>query len=205
MCFLRRCGIPWNGRPPFWVTTIHPPYGHTCPRVWGPHFRLGHGSDTICKWPRPNCVDIVHFRAHAPHDFILTQSTQQWGKRPLHIKGRSFPINTFSYASLDDVGFHGMQDPPFGSLQHMITLIYVSIHICDLHFIYCGLFAHTAAKHFLVFKESLCCNKDNLPSVVYSTGMEDLSSCSSPLFEWNLKFIKRNIYIYIYFFFQYYR
>ena len=65
----------------------------------------------------------------------------------------------------------------------MITLIYVSIHIYDLHFIYHSLFAHTVAKHSLVFKESLCCNKDNLPIVVYSTCMEDLSSCSFPLFE----------------------
>ena len=40
--------IPWNARPPFWVTTIHPPYGHTRPRVWGPHFRLGYGSTQ--KW-----------------------------------------------------------------------------------------------------------------------------------------------------------
>ena len=53
MCFPRRCGIPWNVRPHFWVTTIHPPYGHTRPRVWGPHFRLGHGSDTICNDPTP--------------------------------------------------------------------------------------------------------------------------------------------------------
>lgn len=65
----------------------------------------------------------------------------------------------------------------------MITLIYVSIHICDLHFIYHSLFAQIAAKHSLVFKESLSCNKDNLPSVVYSTCMEDLSSWSFPLFE----------------------
>ena len=38
---------------------------------------------------------------------------------PLHIEGRSFLINTFPCASLGDVGFHGMQDPPplFGSLQ----------------------------------------------------------------------------------------
>ena len=34
-------------------------------------------------------------------------------KRPLHIEGRSFLINTFPCASLGDVGFHGMQDPPF--------------------------------------------------------------------------------------------
>ena len=44
---------------------------------------------------------------------VLPQSTQQWGKRPLHIEGRSFLINTFSCASLGDVGFHGMQDPSF--------------------------------------------------------------------------------------------
>ena len=62
---------------------------------------------------RPNCVDIVRFEAHTPHGFVLPQSTQQWTKRPLHIKGRSFLINTFSCASLGDVGFYGMQDPPF--------------------------------------------------------------------------------------------
>ena len=55
--------------------------------------------------------------SHTPHGFVLPQSTQQWGKRPLHIKVRSFLINTFPCASLSDVGFHGMQDPLFGSLQ----------------------------------------------------------------------------------------
>ena len=61
----------------------------------------------------PNCVDIVHFGAHTSHSFVLPQNTQQWGKRPLHIKGKSFLINTFSGASLDDVGFYEMQDLPF--------------------------------------------------------------------------------------------
>ena len=28
-----------------------PPYGHTCPRVWGPHFQLGHGFDAIYNDP----------------------------------------------------------------------------------------------------------------------------------------------------------
>ena len=131
MCFPRRCGIPWNGRPPFWVTTIHPPYGHTCPRVWGPHVRLGPGSDTICKWPRPNWGDIVHFRAHAPHGFVLPQSTQQWGKMPLHIKGRSFPINTFPCASLGDVDSMECKTPPLGHYNiwlhsYMYSYIYVT-------------------------------------------------------------------------------
>ena len=76
--------------PPFCVTTIHPPYRHTRPRMWNPHFRLGHGSDTICNDLTPTCVDIVRFETHAPHGFILPQSTQQWGKRPLHIEGRPF-------------------------------------------------------------------------------------------------------------------
>ena len=32
----------------------------------------------------------------------------------LHIKGRSLLISTFPRASLDNVGFHGLQDPPLG-------------------------------------------------------------------------------------------
>ena len=39
--------------PPFWVTTIHPPYGHMPPHMWGPHFWLGHDSDTIYNDPTP--------------------------------------------------------------------------------------------------------------------------------------------------------
>ena len=35
-------------------------------------------------------------------------------KRPLHIKERSLLINTSPYASLGDVGFHGLQDPFLG-------------------------------------------------------------------------------------------
>ena len=31
---------------------------------------------------------------------------------PLHIKGRSFLISTFSCTCLGNVGFHEMQDPP---------------------------------------------------------------------------------------------
>ena len=74
--------------------------------------------------------------SHTPHGFILPQSTQQWGKRPLHIEGRSFLINTFSCASLDDVGFHGMQDPPFGSL-HALCMKTESIQF----FLYSCIFA----------------------------------------------------------------
>ena len=35
------------------------------------------------------------------------------GEKAFDIKGKSFLINTFSCASLGDVGFHGMQDHPF--------------------------------------------------------------------------------------------
>ena len=44
--------------PSFWVTTIHPPYGHTHHRVWGPHFWLGHDSNTICNDPRKSASHI---------------------------------------------------------------------------------------------------------------------------------------------------
>ena len=47
----------------------------------------------------------------SPHGFVLPQVAL--GKRPLHIKGGSSLTNTFSCAFLGDVGFHGMQDPPF--------------------------------------------------------------------------------------------
>ena len=63
-------GIPWNARPLFWVTTIHPPYGHTRSRVWGPHFRLGHGSDTICNRPTPIVQILSALGPHTPHGFV---------------------------------------------------------------------------------------------------------------------------------------
>ena len=59
----------------------------------------------------PNYVDIVHFGAHTPYNFVISQVAV--GKRPLHIEGRSFIINTFPCASLGNVGFHRIQDPPF--------------------------------------------------------------------------------------------
>ena len=36
-----------------------------------------------------------------------------WRKRSLHIKRRSLLISTSLCASLGNVGFHGLQDPPF--------------------------------------------------------------------------------------------
>ena len=30
-----------------------PSYGHMHPRMWGPYFQLGHGSDTIYYDPTP--------------------------------------------------------------------------------------------------------------------------------------------------------
>ena len=50
-------------------------------------------------------------------------------KRPLHIKGRSFLISTFSCASLGNIGFHGMQDPLFGSLQSTPLWAHVSLRV----------------------------------------------------------------------------
>ena len=77
MCFPGDVGFyGMQDPPPFWVTTIHPLYGHTRPHVWDPHFQLGYGSNTICNDPTPTCVDIVRFGAHAPHGFVLPQSTQ---------------------------------------------------------------------------------------------------------------------------------
>ena len=55
-------------------------------------------------------VDIVGFRAYTHQDFVLPQSIQQWGKRPLLIKRRLLLINTSLCVSLDDVGFCGLQD-----------------------------------------------------------------------------------------------
>ena len=49
MCFSRRCGIPWNAKPPFLGHYNPPPYGHMRPCMWSPHFRLGHSSDIICN------------------------------------------------------------------------------------------------------------------------------------------------------------
>ena len=68
--------------------------------------------------------------SHDPsHDFILSQSTQQWGKRPLHNEGRSFLINTFSCVSLSDVGFHGLQDPFFGHYNPPLLWAHASSHV----------------------------------------------------------------------------
>ena len=61
-----------------------------------------------------NCIDIVHFGAHTPHSFVFPQSTQKWGKMPLHIKGMSLLISTSPCASLSDVGFHELQDSLLG-------------------------------------------------------------------------------------------
>ena len=61
--------------------------------------------------PFGNYVDIIRFGAHTPHGFVLPQVAL--GKRPLHIEGKSFLINTFSCAFLGDVGFHEMLDPSF--------------------------------------------------------------------------------------------
>ena len=69
---------------------------------------------------------------HTFHDFVLPQSTQQGRKRPLHIKGRSLLTSTSPYASLSDVEFHGMQDPPFGSLQS-IPLTGTRVLACGAH------------------------------------------------------------------------
>ena len=85
---------------PFQVTTIHPPYGHTRPRLQGPHFDQ--------------------------------DMAQQWGKMPLHIEGRSFFINTSPCTSLGDVGFHKMQDPPFGLLQST-PLMGTRVLVCGSH------------------------------------------------------------------------
>ena len=67
----------------------------------------------FCNDPIPPMYILFTLGPHTPHGFVLPQNTQQWGKRPLHIEGRSFLINTFSCASLGNVGFHGMQDPSF--------------------------------------------------------------------------------------------
>ena len=88
--------------PHFWVTTIHPLYGHTRLCVQGPHFWLGHGSDTICNNPTLPMQILFALGPYTSHGFILPQSTHQWGKMPLHIEGRLFLINTFSCASLGD-------------------------------------------------------------------------------------------------------
>ena len=79
-----------------------------------------------------NGVDIVRFEVHTPHNFILPQSTQQWGNMSLYIKGMSLLIGTSPCASLDDVRFYVMQDLPFGSLHYALIVLtyYVPKSIC---------------------------------------------------------------------------
>ena len=67
-------------------------------------------------------VDIVGFRASTRQDFVLPQSIQQWEKRTLLIKRRLLLINTSLCATLDDVGFQGLQDSSFWvSTIHPLT------------------------------------------------------------------------------------
>jgi len=86
-------------------------------------YLVGH----ICNDLTPTVSILFALGPHTPHGFVLPQSIQQWGKRPLHIEGRLFLINTFSCASLGDMEFHEMQDDPF--LGHynifpFITIVY---------------------------------------------------------------------------------
>ena len=67
-----------------------------------------------CNDPTPLVQILSALGPHTPHGFVLLQSTQQWRKRPLHIRGKSFFISTFPCASLGNVGFHGLQDPLLG-------------------------------------------------------------------------------------------
>ena len=89
---------------PFWITR---------PRMWDPHFQLGHGSDTICNDSAPT-VQILSALEPMPLTVLFifkSHSNGGKGLYTLHIKGRSLFINTFSNVSLSDVGFHGLQNP----------------------------------------------------------------------------------------------
>ena len=69
MCFLRRCGIPWNARPPFLGHYNPPPLrAHTSSRV-GPTLLSRAWLWYHLLWPRPNCVNIVRFGASYPSQF----------------------------------------------------------------------------------------------------------------------------------------
>ena len=122
MCFPRQCGISWIARPPFGSLQSTPPYKHMRPRVWDPHFWLGHDSDTIYNDLTPPVQILSALVPRTPHGFVFLQSTQQWGKRPLHIKEKSLFISTSPYASLGDVGFHGLQDPFLGHYTCILEL-----------------------------------------------------------------------------------
>ena len=79
-------------------------------------FQLGQNLSKICIINVKTSLQLCKYCplwVHAPHGFVLPQSTQQLGKRILHIERRSFLINTFPCASLGNIGFYGMQDPPF--------------------------------------------------------------------------------------------
>ena len=72
--------------------------------------------------PYSTCVDIIRFGVSYPLRFCSPPKHRVLGeKASLHIKGRSFLINTFSCASLGDVGFHGMQDPSFWVTTYIMT------------------------------------------------------------------------------------
>ena len=69
MCFPRRCGIPWNARPPFLGHYNPPPLrAHASSRV-GPTLLSRAWLWYHLLWPRPNCVNIVRFGASYPLQF----------------------------------------------------------------------------------------------------------------------------------------
>ena len=77
----------------------------------------------------PHLVDIVRFGVSYLSQFYFPLKHVAMGKMPLHIKGRSFLINTFPCTSLGDVGFHGMQDFLFGSLQSTPLRAHASLRV----------------------------------------------------------------------------
>ena len=96
-------------------------YGHTRGCVQGPHLWLGHGSNTICNNPAPTPQILSTLEPIPITDLFfpsppppLHQSTQQWGKRPIHIKEKSLLIRKSPCTFLNDVRFHGLQDPLLG-------------------------------------------------------------------------------------------
>ena len=129
----------------------------TCVLACGAH-TSSQGLDLIpLIMTPPNCIDIVRFRVHTPHSFVLPQSTQQWGKRPLHIKGRLFLISTSSCASLGDVRFHGLQNPLLGhyNLVYCCYYLWVLLHFLVLFMGLTVLFQLTFTSIYSTFSKKI--------------------------------------------------
>lgn len=123
-----------------------------------------HKGTVIKVWSKLHqpCSPIVP-EAYAILWAMHLANHEQWSH--VHFEGDA--KNCFDSLSAEDV-------PPDWSISNTINSIssfkifFVSVCFCYVN-MECIVAVHAAAKHSLASKMSLSCNKDNLPTVVYST------------------------------------